>query len=243
MKQPLLLSLLVAVLFIWNVNAQAPRTLNYQGVLTTDGVTPVTDGNYAITFNLYTVPSGGTSKWTENHASVPVTNGEFAVVLGQITPINLTFDAAHYLGITVSPDPEMTPRVELTASPFAMGLNTTSSIVIGQSANPSIAGELRYNGTNFEGYNGAVWNSLDVAGTPNVYGDGTNVGIGVLAPWAKFHIDSVAHILTDGGSAILTNNLYVDAGTPRYARAGANAAWIELRDNGNLEYSQLNIFI
>jgi hypothetical protein len=103
--------------------ATVPSTLSYQGVLTDGSGNLVADGAYNLTFNLYTVSSGGSSIWTESDTSVPVTKGGFNVVLGNVTPLSsLAFDVKYYLGITVGAGPELTPRVELTASPYGMSL-------------------------------------------------------------------------------------------------------------------------
>ncbi|MRR36969.1 hypothetical protein EG829_20370, partial [bacterium] len=61
--------------------AQMPKTLNYQGTLTS-GSTVVPDGNYNVTFRLYTTPSGGTAVWTEAQ-TVVTRNGVFNAVLGK----------------------------------------------------------------------------------------------------------------------------------------------------------------
>lgn len=100
--------------------AQIPQILNYQGVLTDAAGTPVADGNYDLTFALYGAPSAGAALWTETRTGVPVVRGGFSVLLGTTTALTLPFDASYWLGITVAPDPEMTPRVRLVASPYAL---------------------------------------------------------------------------------------------------------------------------
>ena len=46
-----------------NFNSQ----INYQGKLTATNGSAVSDGTYSITFNLYTVPTAGSSIWTETN--------------------------------------------------------------------------------------------------------------------------------------------------------------------------------
>ena len=102
--------------------ADAPSTMSYQGVLT-DGVgTFVTDGNYNITFRLYDVSVGGAALHTENFPAVAVERGGFSVILGSISALPVIFDRQIYLGIQVAADPELTPRVALASSPYAMAL-------------------------------------------------------------------------------------------------------------------------
>jgi len=102
--------------------AQAPSTLSYQGVLTDAAGVIVPDGNYNLTFRLYSVASGGSAIYTENQPAVAVERGGFSVVIGLVSEIGLTFDQTYFLGIQVGADPELAPRVRLTASPYAMGL-------------------------------------------------------------------------------------------------------------------------
>jgi hypothetical protein len=96
-----------------------PQMLSYQGKLTDTLGVPVPDGNYPMTFLLYTVPSGGSSFWSENQ-SVTVKEGLFSVLLGSVTSIGSLPDAgAVYLAMTVSGGPELTPRVRIASSAFA----------------------------------------------------------------------------------------------------------------------------
>lgn len=234
MKNTLLTMAVLVSTLINFAQAQAPRTLNYQGHLTTDGITPVTDGTYNITFTLYDAASAGNNLWFENQATVAVTNGDFQVVLGLITPINLGFDIQYWLGITVSPDPEMSQRVQLTASAYAMGLNTQSSIIIGQSANGSVAGELRYNGSQFEGYNGATWNQLDAAA-------------GISLPYAGSLADSttlfsISNTGLGGAGSFMINNpsntitaLYTSTNSP-------NGLALDVQNSGTSETATTAVF-
>lgn len=61
----------------------------------------------------------GTALWSETHPAVTLTNGQFSVELGSITPINLDFSAKYYLGIQVGSDSEMTPRRPLSSVGYA----------------------------------------------------------------------------------------------------------------------------
>ena len=66
--------------------AGVPRTMSYQGLLTTAAGAAVPDGTHNLQFALYNVPSGGAALWTETQNAVPVTGGLVAVVLGSVTP-------------------------------------------------------------------------------------------------------------------------------------------------------------
>jgi len=105
-------------------SAAVPQTINYQGYLTDSGGTPI-DATVQITFSLYNVATGGTALWTETQSSVTVSDGIYSVILGSVTPINLSFDEQYYLGIKVGTDGEMTPGQALTSVPYAFSSNET----------------------------------------------------------------------------------------------------------------------
>ncbi len=109
-----------------------PAIISYQGTLTNVAGQPIS-GNTALTFRLYAAPSGGSALWTEAHTggnAVPVSNGLFNVNLGSLTPIPSAIwkNNPLYLGIQVNSDPEMTPREQLGAVPYAMVAQTAFSV-------------------------------------------------------------------------------------------------------------------
>ena len=129
--------------------------ISFQGKLTNPDGTNVTNGNYSIVFSMYTASSGGSAIWTETQPTVAVTDGIFQVNLGSVTslPGSVDFNSGSvYLGVKVGADPEMTPRILFTASPYAFnsdklgGLASTGFVQLAQgvqtdssTANASIA--------------------------------------------------------------------------------------------------------
>jgi hypothetical protein len=99
-------------------DAQLPRIINYQGVLTDGAGTAVGDGTYSVTFRLYADPEGGAAIWSETQA-VEVSKGIFSVNIGSVTPLEIPFETAHWLGIAVEGEEELAPRVQLTTSPYS----------------------------------------------------------------------------------------------------------------------------
>lgn len=115
MKQIILfLCLIVAVA----AYAQMPRTLNYQGTLAT-GSTPVPDGNYNVTFRLYTSSSGGSAVWTEAQL-ISTRNGVFNAILGKIVALPASFNIPYWVSLQVGADPELAPRLEMTGVAHSM---------------------------------------------------------------------------------------------------------------------------
>jgi hypothetical protein len=111
----------LVLLAIFPVAASAvPKLINYQGYLTDAGGNPL-NGDVAITFRIWDAEVSGTELWSETHAAVTVTEGVFNAVLGSLQPITSDIlDGDRYLGMTVGTDPEMSPRLRMTSSPFAI---------------------------------------------------------------------------------------------------------------------------
>ena len=103
----------------YTASAAPNLQINYQGKLTDSSDATVSDGDYAMTFSLYTAPTGGSSVWTESSTST-VTNGLFSIMLGSSTSLaSVDFDQTLYLGINVEEDGEMSPRKILGTVPAA----------------------------------------------------------------------------------------------------------------------------
>ena len=64
-----------------SLQAQVPRKLSYQGLLTTSSGTPAQSGLYTLRFDLYNLPSGGTLRYTETQGNVALQQGTFSVIL------------------------------------------------------------------------------------------------------------------------------------------------------------------
>ncbi len=106
----------IASLFSALALSQVPRTLSYQGLLTDSLGTPKPDNAYNLTFRLYGTVSGGTPLWTETR-SLQTKRGLFSTVLGEQTsiPDSLRFNRQYWLGVQLSGEPEMSPRMPLAA--------------------------------------------------------------------------------------------------------------------------------
>lgn len=102
------------------VRADVPPLISYQSILRTTGGTTVPDGDYTVSFRLYTAPEGGAPVWEETRV-VQTSAGVFHVLLGAVTPVPYdAFGGDLYLGIEVEPEAEMTPRVRLVSVGYAM---------------------------------------------------------------------------------------------------------------------------
>jgi hypothetical protein len=108
-----------------------------------------------------------------------------------------------------------------TTSPGQL-LSVNGKLQIGSDSNPDTAGSIRWNGSNFQGYNGTTWLPLDVQSftgggwSENVSGNkvyladlGRNVGIGTSLPESTLHIsqaNSAVNMTLDSNSINTTES-------------------------------------
>jgi hypothetical protein len=177
---------ILGVGLLWAASAVAgvPGLMNFQGVLKDGNGDPVTDGSYFATFRIYSVPAGGSPLWSDTQTVVSE-SGLFQATLGLGAPVPDTVfnDTPRYLGVTVFPDPELSPRQRLTTTPYAF------SAVYSMRTDEV--------GANTTGYV-PRWDGLAlVSGT--IYDDGANVGIGTNNPTAKLEVSGIVYSSQAGG--------------------------------------------
>lgn len=194
MKRAFFITSLIFVLSVPLSWAQIPETMSYQGKLTNNAGEPVEDSDYELIFSIYDVDAGGTALWTEFHGPVATANGIFNVILGNNTPLDIAFDKQYWLGITVTPGSELTPRIPLTSTAYSLNARTVSD---GAITSPKIMegqvvksiNTLRDDITLGEGANVTITpsdNTLIIAATGGVTGwelsgnAGTDAGINFL---------------------------------------------------------------
>ncbi len=198
---------LVAALWFGTANAVVPQKINYQGYLTSPppASVPVT-GVVAMTLNIYNVAVAGTSLYTETQ-NVSVTGGLFNVVIGDVTPLTLPFNAQYFLGITIAPTAELAPRQPLLSAPYALNARTAETMVGG------VAGEIMAVPGGVAGF------------TSNPFISG-NLGVGTATPSHKLEVNhggstGVAVRSTASFSVIDIDAQSGDAAL-RFAKAGVN---------------------
>jgi hypothetical protein len=125
-KQNIFFTVLLLALFSLLTNAQIPRVLSYQGILTDSIGNPKPDGSYMITFRLYELNEGGSEIWSEQK-TLQVKRGLFSTTLGDRDAFgdDVKFERAYWLGLQVESEPELSPRIPLTAVGYS--LNSTKS--------------------------------------------------------------------------------------------------------------------
>jgi len=122
--------------------SQIPQTLSYQGLLTDSLGTPLPDGSYSVTFKLYETSSGGSESWQEGKL-VQVERGVFSTTLGDVAPISLPFDVQYWLGVQIGSDPELSPRMKLSATGYSVrAISAETADVTGLADSSRIAGTI-----------------------------------------------------------------------------------------------------
>ena len=107
--------------------AAIPQLMKFQGKVT-DAVGAPLNGNYDITFRIYDAQTGGVLLWSETQIGVPVTEGVFGVLLGNVTPLDLPFDQPYWLAMEINNDGEMTPRQAITSAGYAYRAKVADSV-------------------------------------------------------------------------------------------------------------------
>ena len=72
-----------------SVLSQVPKEISYQGLIQNSDGSTIENGNYNLTFRIYTSQTGGEALWEETQ-QVSVENGIFDVHLGKIQNFDLT---------------------------------------------------------------------------------------------------------------------------------------------------------
>ncbi len=170
-----------------------PQVINYQGTLKQNG-NPA-NGSVNVMFSVYSTATGGTPLWTENWSStatpanpVIVSNGNFNVMLGALTPFSPTFFSDHqktYLGTKVGTDSEMLPRQQFASVGYSFaagnGIPKGGIIMWSGAVNQIPDGWVLCDGTN---------------GTPNlrdrfVVGAGDGYAVGAIGGNASVNIQHI----------------------------------------------------
>jgi trimeric autotransporter adhesin len=106
-----------------DTNVIVPPLVNFSGTLTDTNGRPGTS-NVAVTFSLYSEPTGGAALWMETQNVEPDSRGQYTVMLGSTSSSGLpagifVAGEAHWLGVQAQGQEEQ-PRVLLVSAPYAL---------------------------------------------------------------------------------------------------------------------------
>lgn len=205
-------------------------TMNFQARLLNSTGSIVSDGNYHVEFKLYNVSTGGSALWTETRTTgnlVTVKSGYLSVYLGSVTafPGTIDWNEEHWLtmniggsGGSASWDGEMSPRIKLTAVPYAFQANVLAkssganrgTLSFGSVTNnpqitlPNDSGEVCLDSGNCGYGNGDILNGGQNG--PITIGTNNNTSF-----YLETNNVNRIEIQGDGDVAFDTNTLFVDA--------------------------------
>ncbi len=239
-RRKLLLGLFLSLFLIGIVSA-IPQTLNVQGKLTNSSNGLPLTGTYNINFTIYDAATNGNVLWTDNYSVTTDSNGIYSVIL---TGINLNFSEQYYLGIRVAGDSEMTPRINLTSSPYSFRASNISITGVEFDSNVNLTDKnITTTGRGFFGFLGSLASritglfvgDINANGTFNLTGDlvvnnsvffvnatSGYIGIGTSTPLATLNV--IGDINATGN---ITAAYFIGDGSQLTGISGDNSSWNE----------------
>ncbi len=204
-----------------------PHLINYQGRLTDSGGNPVTDGEYRVTFTIWsdsTSTSPTDREWISPNCTLLVVNGLFNWQLGSnegLPPWTIANDAELYLGVQVESDPEIMPRARLCSAPYAY-----------KAWQAEYAGYADSAGALATGSPAAGW--VDDGAVVRLETSSDYVGIGTSSPTNRLHI------LGSESQPLLNVEKTGPGRGVRISTTSACALWVENSGNHGLRVTNAN---
>ena len=105
--------------------------MTFQGILLEEDGSPVSNSSHELTFAIYNDPTVGAALWSETQ-TVFTFEGLFTAQLGvekDIDPLIFANNPETYVGVRVEFNPEMTPRIRMSYSPYALHAVTAENVL------------------------------------------------------------------------------------------------------------------
>jgi hypothetical protein len=107
--------------------AAIPHEINYQGRLVDSTTGESLPGGHTMKFRIYDAASLGAVLWSEEQVITADTTGVVSVILGSVTPIDISFDGRLWLEVEVDTE-ILAPRRELVSVPYAFHAMDSDSL-------------------------------------------------------------------------------------------------------------------
>jgi len=197
--------------------AQVPPLIRYQGTLTDGNGAPLT-GSHNLTFRFYDAAIGGTKMWEEIQTNIPLTQGAFSVLLGQVAPLSLNFDINCWMAVSVDGAAELTPRTQVASVPNAYLSAKADQLARSEGVQP---GNLVKNGS-FESW------STGVSAAPDQWSPTGGAALAKETTFIKLGLAS-ASLSRVGADATLNQDVTARAGGVSYipSRTYTFSAWVK----------------
>ncbi len=109
--------------------------IGYQGRLVINGV--LADGEFSMTFRLFTTETGGTAEWEETKI-VYISDGLFQTALGDTSPLDASHSSlANNLWLEIAVGGTTLPRQRLLGAPYALTL-APGAVILNDSVSPTM---------------------------------------------------------------------------------------------------------
>ena len=112
------------LLFAAPAAADIPRTISLHGYLTDSRGLPVT-GWRNVSFSIYENEDELFPVWSSTRL-VEVKQGFYHLYLGESVPLDIYFDRQYFLGVGIDGGEELTPRLKLSSSPYALNIENAA---------------------------------------------------------------------------------------------------------------------
>jgi hypothetical protein len=199
--------------FSASATADVPHRMFYQGHLTDEEGAPL-DTVISMTFTIYDDSTGGVAWWSETQDSVTVAQGLFNVVLGSVNAINdsVFMSSGRWLGLAIGFDPEITPRTELVAVPWAFRVGALDGASGGMiDGGMEVLGNVDASGFSIEGVPvGTSSDSYWSQSGDDIFYNLGNVGVGTITPAEALDVQGNVHA---SGALISGSSITIDGAT------------------------------
>jgi hypothetical protein len=155
--------------------ADIPQVIGYQGMVTDNSGSPVSNGTYTMRFRIYTAQTGGSLLWDSNNQSVTLTGGVFNVMLGESPQpaLGLAFDQDYWLLVTFAGQ-DQTPRRRLGSVGYAyMASGLVPGTLLDGSVTTGTSSVLKAINTAFTGSNYGMRGESESSSGVGVFGAAT----------------------------------------------------------------------